>query len=44
MHNGPGIPVGSFAIRTGPVMAATDSIDIVIEGLGGPRRAPEQVH
>src|SRR3954466_9753776 len=34
MHNGPGIPVGSFAIRSGPVMAATDSIDIVIEGPG----------
>ena len=33
MHNGPGIPVGSFAIRSGPVMAATDSIDIRIEGL-----------
>src|SRR5271154_7237978 len=24
MHNGPGIPVGSFAIRPGPMMAATD--------------------
>src|ERR1700738_1889771 len=36
MHNGPGIPVGSFAIRTGPLMAATDAIDIKLEGLGGP--------
>src|SRR5271157_3014258 len=25
MHNGPGIPVGSFAIRQGPIMAATDA-------------------
>ena len=25
MHNGPGIPVGSFAIRPGPIMAATDA-------------------
>src|SRR3979411_2298641 len=28
MHNGPGIAVGSFAIRSGPVMAATDEVDI----------------
>jgi amidohydrolase len=40
MHNGPGIPVGSFAIRTGPIMAATDSIDIKIEGLGGHAARP----
>ena len=40
MHNGPGIPVGSFAIRSGPVMAATDSIDIKIEGLGGHAARP----
>src|SRR5260370_13235548 len=35
MHNGPGIPVGSFAIRSGPIMAATDELDIKITGLGG---------
>jgi len=40
MHNGPGIPVGAFAIRTGPIMAATDSIDIRIEGLGGHAARP----
>ncbi len=40
MHNGPGIPVGSFAIRPGPIMAATDSIDIKIEGLGGHAARP----
>ena len=40
MHNGPGIPVGSFAIRSGPIMAATDSIDIRIEGLGGHAARP----
>src|SRR3569832_1763472 len=33
MRDGPGIPLGSFAIRPGPVMAATDEGDIVIEGL-----------
>jgi amidohydrolase len=42
MHNGPGIPVGQFAIRTGPIMAATDSIDIKIEGLGGHAARPHK--
>jgi amidohydrolase len=42
MHNGPGIPVGSFAIRQGPIMAATDSIDIKIEGLGGHAARPHK--
>jgi hippurate hydrolase len=40
MHNGPGIPIGSFAIRPGPIMAATDSIDFRIEGLGGHAARP----
>ena len=40
MHNGPGIPVGSFAIRPGPMMAATNSIDILIEGHGGHAARP----
>jgi amidohydrolase len=35
MHNLPGLPVGQFAIRSGPVMAATDTIIIEIEGKGG---------
>jgi amidohydrolase len=42
MHNGPGIPVGSFAIRSGPIMAATDSIDIRIEGHGGHAARPHK--
>ena len=42
MHNGPGIPIGSFAIRPGPVMAATDSIDITIEGHGGHAARPHK--
>lgn len=40
MHNGPGIPVGSFAIRPGPIMASTDSVDIRIEGRGGHAARP----
>jgi amidohydrolase len=42
MHNGPGIPLGQFAIRTGPIMAATDSVDIKIEGLGGHAARPHK--
>jgi hippurate hydrolase len=42
MHNGPGIPIGSFAIRPGPIMAATDEVDIMIEGLGGHAARPHK--
>ena len=42
MHNGPGIPLGSFAIRSGPVMAATDEVNIRIEGLGGHAAKPHK--
>jgi hippurate hydrolase len=42
MHNSPGIPIGSFAIRPGPIMAATDAIDIHIEGLGGHAARPHK--
>src|SRR5438874_8535981 len=42
MHNGPGIPIGSFAIRPGPIMASTDSVDIRIEGLGGHAARPHK--
>jgi amidohydrolase len=40
MHNGPGIPIGSFAIRPGPIMASTDAVDIRIEGRGGHAARP----
>ena len=39
MHNMPGLPVGEFAIRPGPLLAAADRIIIEIEGLGAPRGA-----
>src|SRR3954453_15691800 len=32
MHNMPGIPVGRFAIRPGPMMAAADRFTITVEG------------
>ncbi len=42
MHNGPGLPIGSFAVRPGPIMASTDSIDIRIEGVGGHAARPHK--
>jgi amidohydrolase len=40
MHNFPGLPVGEFAIRTGPLMASADRITIEIEGKGGHAARP----
>jgi amidohydrolase len=40
MHNMPGIPLGQFAIRTGPMMAAADKFDIHITGRGGHAARP----
>jgi amidohydrolase len=40
MHNYPGFPIGNFAIRPGPMMAAADRITIDIEGLGGHAARP----
>lgn len=41
MHNWPGRPVGSFAIRAGAFFAATDQFEIVIEGKGGHAAKPQ---
>jgi len=40
MHNYPGIPLGQFAIRPGPMMAAADHIEIALEGKGGHAARP----
>jgi amidohydrolase len=40
MHNYPGMPVGQFAIRAGPVMASADLVTIEIEGMGGHAARP----
>src|SRR5215467_5501160 len=40
MHNYPGLPVGTFAIRPGPLMAAADRLTIEIEGKGGHAARP----
>jgi hippurate hydrolase len=43
MHNWPGRPVGSFAIRSGAFFAATDLFDIHLEGKGGHAAKPQEV-
>jgi amidohydrolase len=40
MHNYPGIPIGEFALRPGPLMAAADHLLIEIEGKGGHAARP----
>jgi len=35
MHNWPALPAGMIGINSGPMMAAADRIEIVIEGRGG---------
>ncbi len=40
MHNYPGMPVGSFGIRPGPMMASADGFSIDIEGRGGHAARP----
>jgi hippurate hydrolase len=40
MHNYPGMPVGTFGIRPGPMMAAADSVSIDIEGVGSHAARP----
>jgi amidohydrolase len=40
MHNMPGLPVGAFATRPGPLMAATDEFTFDITGRGGHAARP----
>ncbi len=41
MHNHPGMKVGSFATRKGPMMAAIDRFDVTITGVGGHGALPQ---
>ena len=41
MHNIPGMPVGSFAIKPGPMMAAFDIFKVKIIGRGGHAAMPQ---
>ena len=40
LHNWPGLPPGQMAVRAGPVMAATDEIQITLRGRGGHAAMP----
>ena len=42
MHNMPGLPVGQFAIRPGPIMAATAEFTIRVTRRGGHAAMPHQ--
>jgi hippurate hydrolase len=42
MHNMPGLPVGQFAIRPGPIMAATAEFTIRVKGRGGHAAMPHR--
>ncbi len=42
VHNMPGLPVGQFAMRKGPIMAATDEFDLFISGRGGHAAQPHR--
>jgi amidohydrolase len=40
LHNMPAMPTGSFAIREGGIMAASDEFNVTIEGVGGHAARP----
>lgn len=40
MHNIPGIPVGKFAVKSGPMMAAFDIFELTVTGKGGHAAMP----
>lgn len=42
MHNWPGMPVGTFGVRAGPMMASSDSWEMTVTGKGGHAAMPDQ--
>jgi hippurate hydrolase len=40
LHNHPGAPTGSFMTRSGPIMAAADTVTITVRGKGGHASRP----
>jgi hippurate hydrolase len=40
LHNMPGLPVGHFQTRAGPIMSAEDNFEIVLKGVGGHAARP----
>jgi len=43
LHNWPGLPPGQMAVRAGPVMAATDEVQVTLRGRGGHGAMPHLV-
>ena len=42
LHNWPDLPAGTLATRPGPIMAAADKFELVVEGRGGHAALPHQ--
>ena len=42
LHNIPGLPIGQFATRPGPIMAATAEFTITVQGKGGHAAMPNR--
>ncbi|KPA21991.1 putative hydrolase YxeP [Shimia sp. SK013] len=42
LHNAPGMPVGTFAIRPGALLASADEFEIVVTGKGGHAAEPQE--
>ncbi|WP_186418252.1 M20 aminoacylase family protein [Bosea sp. CS1GBMeth4] len=40
LHNAPGLPIGQFQTRSGPIMSAEDNFEIVLSGVGGHAARP----
>lgn len=40
LHNMPGLPIGHFETRVGPIMSAEDNFEIVLRGIGGHAARP----
>lgn len=40
LHNWPGLPLGSFAVHSGPVMASADRFDAIVTGVGSHAAMP----
>lgn len=43
LHNMPDLPIGQFAIKSGPLLAAADFFEITVRGKGGHGAMPHQV-
>jgi len=42
MHNWPGMPVGSFGVRAGPIMASSNAFEVTVKGKGSHAAQPHK--